>query len=178
MLRSRRGRFIFACVMLPNQLVKLRCTVLSVNGADNRGYLADRLLHLLWPTPSDRSSPHVHALSRGLGPHQITCHFDIGANVSPLLYFRSIRRSSSTIMLGYVHRIIICDTFCIVPHTPCVRLVHVSEAFTVSTLSRYYLTILSEIYDTVSQTKEMLYYYGLVFYWTLMWALKFSHFCM
>lgn len=53
MLRSGCGQFIFACVLFPNQLTKLQCAAPFVNGADNRGCLADRPLHLPWSTPPD-----------------------------------------------------------------------------------------------------------------------------
>lgn len=31
------------------------------------------------------SSPHAHTLCGSLGPHLMTCHFDTGANISPLV---------------------------------------------------------------------------------------------
>lgn len=127
MLRSGWGRFIFARVLFPNQLVKLQCTALFVNGADNRGCLADRPLHLP-PDGAARletlpgSPPHVHVLSRWLGAHQITCHFDIRANISPLLYFRSIRRANVGNTFTHSSALMVCDAFSTLDHTPYVWL--------------------------------------------------------
>lgn len=97
MLRSGWGQLIFACVLFPNQPV-LQCTVLFVNGADNRGCLADRPLHLPWSTPPDwrRSLGllHMSMLSLDDWVHTKLLVTLISEQTLVPLYSRSIRTSS------------------------------------------------------------------------------------